>query len=113
MDRLVIDLDQLASLKSQLSRITNSLENDASFSVAISEHVGHERLAASLRNFASSWNIHRQGIVENLQTVNKWVGEVDHSFRDLDTRLSEGLSPEEPSQGRTLKTSSTMKDRIA
>lgn len=113
MDRLVIDLDQIASLQSQLSQITNTLENDVSFSAAISDYVGHEELARGLRSFATNWNVHRKGIVEDLKTVNRWVGEINHTFRDLESHLSSGVSSDGAAQGNTSTPSGSQNSQIA
>lgn len=95
MSQLKVDVDQLLALRSRLDQIEKTLRNDVSFSVAMSEHVGHDELASRLREFATGWNIHREGIVEKLEVISRWVGSVGETFQDVERQLSDSFAQPE------------------
>lgn len=91
MPDLVVDLEGLAGLASQLRRIQKGMETTRRQIDAARSDLGSGEVAAALENFESRWDDGRQKIDQNGQTLATMVDESVKAYRKSDTELASSL----------------------
>lgn len=94
MSDLIIKADVMDGMRSDLARLQREFENANENSDAVAEAVGHDWLAERVRNFAHNWDNRRKDLVEQLQTVQDNMKEIQDAFEEIDVEFANGLNGE-------------------
>jgi hypothetical protein len=92
-----IDFAALAGARDELRRVIDEFDGTEEFSSAVADTVGHDGLAGTVRDFASSWNVRRRDLIEQLTMVRDYIAAVHDTFLELDERLAKGVDPAQAS----------------
>ena len=104
-DQLKLDGSDLNSVQTRIDDIFDILNNGALFKDDTANAVGHERLAAKVREFSDNWNDRRDDVIERLQYIKDTLSKIEVQFDDLDSQLTTALtapaSDSSPADGGT------------
>jgi len=93
-DRLTIDTDALREAGSMLRTVAAEFDDADAHTDALAEHVGHEELAAAVRDFSHGWDDRRSEMVQDIAALADSCGAVSDAFADLDTQFAAALRGE-------------------
>lgn len=101
MTTLRIDADVLLQQSKAISTVRTSLSNVRSTANEVAGTVGHDRLAAKVREFGSKWDITRSKLDERLLFVEESLTAIRETFEELDGSLAEQATEatETPAEG--------------
>lgn len=91
-ETLIVDLLLLDAIAIDVGRIHSEFSGATARAERLGDAVGHAGLAQKVESFASSWDMRRGELVEQLDTVKKHLGTVVEGFRTTDTELAKALT---------------------
>ncbi len=89
--QLKVDYDDLQQLDVRLTAVISTMREDGQNMSALATAVGDERLATRVREFGSSWAVHRHNIRENLEWLRDSVRNIHEDMAATDAELAAGL----------------------
>ena len=92
MSDIKIDLDQLESVSTRLTKVASDLDNAEAFSASVAAVVGDERLASVIRDFASKWNVRRDDLIEQIGITAAAAQAIHDTFEELDREIAAGIT---------------------
>ncbi|RHA37109.1 hypothetical protein [Cellulomonas rhizosphaerae] len=87
-DRLTVDTDGLREAGSALRAVAAEFDAADANSDAVAEHVGHDELAAAVRDFAHGWDDRRAEMVQDVASLAQSCDGVGGAFEDLDLQFA-------------------------
>jgi hypothetical protein len=91
MSDLVVEVDVIERMRGDLGRIRREFENANQNSESTAEAVGHPGLAEHVRNFAHNWDNRRRDLVEQIETIEGQLDNLQEQFDVTDRELASGL----------------------
>lgn len=92
MSQLVIDVEAIQSLGSNLSTIAGEFENANTNSDSIAAAVGHPGLSETVRSFAHGWDDKRGKMVEGIRGLADASQAVAEGWTELDSEGAKALT---------------------
>ncbi|MET0843377.1 MAG: hypothetical protein ABWY23_05980 [Mycetocola sp.] len=91
-DQLIVKGELLKQTQTNLQSILTEFEGAEKFSETVAELTGHNRLEGRVKDFASSWNIKREEVIESVKALKDSVGGIADTFDSLDADLAKALA---------------------
>lgn len=91
MSDLVIEVDVIERMRTNLGRVRREFENANDNATDAAEAVGHRYLAERVSNFAQNWDNRRRDLVEQIQTIEEQIDNIQEQFDVVDTELGSSL----------------------
>ncbi|MCU1442710.1 MAG: hypothetical protein JWQ59_860 [Cryobacterium sp.] len=88
---LVIQMDLLDQLETDLAGIAAEYEKADDFSAELADVVGHVALGDQVREFSTSWNDRRKNMAEQVTALHGQVAAIRDAFTEVDLELSKAL----------------------
>lgn len=89
---LVIEVDAIIRLGSDLKSVAAEFENANANSDAIADAVGHPRLGEVVRDFAHNWDDTRAKMVDAMQALGDAATAVGEAWIDFDQQGADALT---------------------
>lgn len=91
MSDLDLDLDELEQLAGDLTKILTEFESATGTADAVADATGEDDLRGKVRDFARNWDITREKMVGNIETLQANVQGIVDNFRAVDADLEKAL----------------------
>ena len=91
MSDLTIEIDVIERMRGDLARVRREFENANRNSDSTADAVGHPGLADRVRGFAHNWDNRRRDLVEQIETIEGQLGNLQDQFDVTDRELASGL----------------------
>ena len=94
MGDLVIEIDVIERMRTDLGRVRREFENANENAEDVAEAVGHPYLAERVRSFATNWDGRRRDLVEQMTTIEDQLDNIQEQFDVIDTEFASSLDGE-------------------
>jgi len=91
MTDLVIEVDVIERMRGDLARVRREFEHANQNSDDTADAVGHDHLADRVRNFAHNWDNRRRDLLEQIETIEGQLDNLQEQFDVTDRELASGL----------------------
>ncbi|TPW72260.1 hypothetical protein [Schumannella sp. 10F1B-5-1] len=91
MSDLKLDLQLLHQLKDDLEAIVKEFKNAEDFSDGVASATGHDELSGLVHDFAEKWNIKREKMLKNVETLQQQIAAISDNFTSVDKDLAKAL----------------------
>ena len=88
---IAIDTNQLASVADTLGRLKSEFDNANKIVDHYSGFLGSGRMADTLHEFATNWDVHKKDITKDLDNLAGIAGEAAKAWDGLDRDLAKAL----------------------
>ena len=92
MSNLVVEIDVVQRMKTDLGRVRREFENANERSDEVADAVGHPTLADRVRGFAHNWDNRRKDLVEQITTIEGHLDNIQEQFDIIDVELASGFA---------------------
>jgi len=92
MPDLEIDFELLDALIGDIAAVRAEFEAAERFAEQTADLTGHDRLAGVVRDFATKWNLRREGLLTELQTIADAAESIRDTMRELDLELADAAT---------------------
>lgn len=89
---LLVDLEMVEETRVNLASILKEFTQAEKFSDQVANATGHTHLANTVHDFATSWNIHRESMIEAIQALHDMVQKAHDDLVDVDNALADAIS---------------------
>lgn len=89
---LLLNIKMLDETEQNLASILKEFTNAEKFSDDVADATGHDHLGDKVRDFASSWNSHRNTMIDAIQTLHDSVKKIYDAFDETDKSLADAIA---------------------
>jgi uncharacterized protein YukE len=92
---LILDLQRLDQLHSDLQAVVDEFTGASGFSHDVADATGDDHLADKVRDFADRWNDKRKNMTESVESLQKAIAAITDNFSKVDQGLAKALEDSE------------------
>jgi chaperonin cofactor prefoldin len=92
---LILDLQRLDQLHSDLQAVIAEFKDASEFSHDVADATGDDHLADKVRDFADRWNDKRKNMTESVENLQKAIAAITDNFSKVDQGLAKALEDSE------------------
>jgi hypothetical protein len=92
---LILDLQRLDQLHSDLQAVIAEFKGASDFSHDVADATGDDHLADKVRDFADRWNDKRKNMTESVESLQKAIAAITDNFSKVDQGLAKALEDSE------------------
>lgn len=94
-DHIKINTTQLADIGDALNGLINAFQHSGNLVDQYESELGSGRMASTLHQFATNWNVHKQHLLSNLQNLQSAASQGAQAWDGLDADLAKALTDAE------------------
>jgi hypothetical protein len=91
-DHIKINTGELANIGDALSRLIGEFQNSGNIADHYSGDLGSGRMADTLHEFATNWNVHKKNLLSNLGNLQSAAAEGAKTWDGVDSDLAKALT---------------------